>query len=438
MRIIFTTNIFIFSFLLVTLNHSFTAKIDNDKYKNHDMDYSHEESLRFFKDYNLSTDIAVYKDFNQYYFRNYSEFSKSSTIYRMGDIKILPKKEDAKIGQIRANTSVGKDLTLDEYLEKSTAEGFIVIHRGKIVYEKYPKMNDYEHHVLKSVTKQFVGLLIAMAQNEQLIDYNKSITDYIPELKGSGWDMVKVRHALNMNSGMGTEHYITEADKKIFFSWTTPMLGRNNKHPNIIDAMKNLKPVAKPGGEREYFSPNTIVLTMILEKVYNKSFNTLMTEKIWSKIGAEHDANIGIIEDLKIGGGVGLMSSTLRDLARYGLLYTPSYKIINNNKIISDKNIKDIQSTDNKAPLSENLKNRVGYITHDKQTIKGSHSAYQWDIVLSDGSFIKGGINGQGLFISPNDDFVIAHFMYGGNYFKTDENIEIFDMQIAKYLKSLK
>jgi hypothetical protein len=38
------------------------------------------------------------------------------------------------------------------------------------------------------------------------------------------------------------------------------------------------------------------------------------------------------------------------------------------------------------------------------------HNSYQWDVVTTDGDFYKGGVGGQGLYVSPSRDLVIAWF----------------------------
>ena len=38
------------------------------------------------------------------------------------------------------------------------------------------------------------------------------------------------------------------------------------------------------------------------------------------------------------------------------------------------------------------------------------HNSYQWDIVTTDGHFFKSGFGGQGLYIAPEQDLVIAWF----------------------------
>jgi hypothetical protein len=40
-------------------------------------------------------------------------------------------------------------------------------------------------------------------------------------------------------------------------------------------------------------------------------------------------------------------------------------------------------------------------------------NSYRWNIVFEDGNFYKEGIGGQGLYISPSRDMVLAWFCSG-------------------------
>lgn len=91
------------------------------------------------------------------------------------------------------------------------------------------------------------------------------------------------------------------------------------------------------------------------------------------------------------------MSTTLRDLARFGLAFTPSGRDIEN-PIISDAYLSKIRNTNkNLETMSQNF----------KETINRN---YQWSAVFDDGDFFKGAHGGQGLYISPTKDLVIAFF----------------------------
>jgi CubicO group peptidase (beta-lactamase class C family) len=91
------------------------------------------------------------------------------------------------------------------------------------------------------------------------------------------------------------------------------------------------------------------------------------------------------------------MSTTLRDLARFGLAFTPSGRQ-GANPIISDAHLSKIRN------VNENLK------TTSRLTDEIIYRSYQWGEVYEDGDFYKGAHGGQGLYISPSKDLVIAYF----------------------------
>jgi CubicO group peptidase (beta-lactamase class C family) len=61
------------------------------------------------------------------------------------------------------------------------------------------------------------------------------------------------------------------------------------------------------------------------------------------------------------------------------------------------------------------------------------HNTYQWDFVMPDGDFFKGGHNGQGLYISPERDVVVAFFGSGD-----DPSIFVSMMLARAVVKSLR
>ena len=104
----------------------------------------------------------------------------------------------------------------------------------------------------------------------------------------------------------------------------------------------------------------------------------------------------------------GPMSINLRDLARLGMLYTPSWSQISTERIVSPKALDRIQSTPrtNEFYLAGNgpaFMERLG-----DNTVKTA--ARQWDAIWTDGDFFKAGLNTQGLYVSPKRDLVIAYF----------------------------
>jgi CubicO group peptidase (beta-lactamase class C family) len=161
----------------------------------------------------------------------------------------------------------------------------------------------------------------------------------------------------------------------------------------------------RPSGEAfEYSSTNTFVLAWLAERVAGVPYSDLISNEIWHEIGAESDA---ILVAPKRGVQIASngISSTLRDLGRFGLLFTPSSRT-DVESIISDSYLQKIQK-EGRPEIFDAARR------HDPRKVDGEpprHNSYQWDFVMEDGDFFKSGYGGQGLYISPSRDLVIAFF----------------------------
>ena len=71
------------------------------------------------------------------------------------------------------------------------------------------------------------------------------------------------------------------------------------------------------GAKFEYKSPNADVMAWAISRKSGKSLSQLVSELIWSKIGAESDAYY-LLDPLGKEAAFGGLNVTLRDLARFG------------------------------------------------------------------------------------------------------------------------
>ena len=118
--------------------------------------------------------------------------------------------------QAALNPKIGKqvtfpvregELTLDEYAAHPNhrVQAVLRIHEAKIVYQNYPGMNPTDMHVWMSPGKSTVGLIMAQIEAEGKIDMQKEVADYVPELKGTNWDGIKMIDAVNMATALQLE-----------------------------------------------------------------------------------------------------------------------------------------------------------------------------------------------------------------------------------------
>ena len=355
---------------------------------------------------------------SQYAWQRMSQFYPTARFSRGGAISELEVAIDESIGDISYTGRDGVVQTVSEHFENFPMDAMLVMKEGKIVYERYKTMTPDTTHVTYSATKVFSSTLIALLEDEGKVDLSKPVSDYLQELKGSVWDTVPVRHAADMQTGLnGTEHDEPNPDsrtnpKQIWYRWAATLGVLPNQGEDDPYAVMREMERHKPGGQVfEYNSINPFALARIVERIENRPFVDVFSDRIWSKIGAEHDGAT-VMSPNGYALAFGFTQVTLRDLARFGALFTPSSEAVTGTTIISQDLVKRIRATGNPAAYTNNF---VG----DGMTKKLSDdagkisNAYMWDAIMSDGDMFKGGTGGQGLYVSPSRNLVAVWFTTG-------------------------
>lgn len=375
--------------------------------------YSHKETLWHLSNIDHRRWDVKADETMRFLHLNGPQFFTHAWVHRAGPISELEIKINKNIGSIKASTLIG-DITLDQWIADGTVDGFLVIHRGKIVFEQYPRMRPFDKHHWWSVRKGLVGTLVAMLEDEGKIDVKHPVEKYVPELKGTAWAGIPVIDILDMASGTsGLE--VDDPDAltgvvSLYYRYEASVGNRPRaaNTPESTYTYVSLLPSHRPNGEAfEYTTVNTFVLTWLVETVTDKPFAEVIGEKIWRPIGAENDAVVMVSSV----GASSTINSTLRDLGRFGLLFTPSWQKVSKKRLVSDAYLKKIQQGGRPE-----IFDKAGAGSNFKEVLADDpprHNTYQWDFVMPDGDFFKGGHCGQGLYISPHRDVVVAFFGSG-------------------------
>ena len=261
-----------------------------------------------------------------------SEIFPSAVIERAGPLRELREHLQPQIGDVLV--SVGKEprQTLDQFVASGPVDGLLILHHGEIVYERYPRMGADDRHLIFSVTKAFVGTVVAMLEDRGRLDLNQPVETYLPEMKGTNWAGVRVRDVADMASGIdGAEDYpdaYTNPIHAIFQMEASLGLQplSSGMAPSVVSGdaygfLRTMGRVRPPGVQREYVSANTLMLAAIVERVTGERLADVIGVNIWSHIGAQGDALLLLNRQGFPVAHAGLVM-TLRDMARFGLLFT--------------------------------------------------------------------------------------------------------------------
>lgn len=311
----------------------------------------------------------------------------------------------------------GEERTLDDFLERVVATGLLVIKDDRIVHERYMHGADETSTFTSwSVAKSFVGTLVGMALDEgRIASLDDAISDYVPELVGSGYDGVPIRHVLQMSSGVDFEerYDVRFSDIQRFF-WRVFVFGRR------ADAVMGAYESARPsGGEFGYISIDTQALGMMLQRVHEQSLSALLSERLWQPLGMEADAFWTV--DRAGDDGMELafccINARLRDYAKLGRLYLHQGQW-QGEALVSADWIHD--ATSPAAPhLEPGAMVRAG----------GPRGyAYQWWVPEGyQREYFASGVWGQYIYVSEPDDLIIVRTSVDPDFLRNvEESVVVF------------
>ena len=376
-----------------------------------------ESIYAYFHDTAHSAEIQMASARTKYVWQHMSNYYPTEQVLRNGPIHELPERLDSAIGKISVKFSDGTTKTVEEYFNTSTMDAMLVLRAGTVVFERYKTMRPFDKHNWFSCTKSTVAVSLALLENEGKVDVSKMVSHYLPELAGSAWDTVTVEQTLDMATGLdSTEH--EEADARTnpargWYQWAmsigvlAPVGGFDKSPVDVLRGMKRMKPAHEVF---EYNSIDTYVCQRIVETVSQKPFAEFFGDRVWRKIGAQNDAYL-CVDKLGHVLAFGFMNSTLRDLARYGMIYTPSASKLSAAPIIPDAVVRKYQTGLRPEMYSKGAMGAP--IQKEFFTLPGLANRYQWDIVTPDGDLFKAGVGGQGLWVSPSHDAVVVFFSTG-------------------------
>lgn len=291
---------------------------------------------------------------------------------------------------------------VEKFIEDTKTSALLVIKDDVIKYEKYYLGGD-ENTLFSSnsMGKSFVSALMGIAVSE---GYVKSIDDpigkYIPEFKGTEMENIPIKACLQMASG-------------IRFDEDADMSGFSMKTLIGIPAMKVISKYGMqedPYTYRRYLSINTEILGQVIKNATGRGLAEYMEEKLWSKLGADHDAYWTLSNDTEL--AMGGLSVSLRDYARFARLYLNDGNW-EGEQILTEKWVKDsldVSAEYSRPGANNDPYNEIGY-------------GYQWWVPEgAQNEFMAIGVYGQWIYVNPSKQVIIVKTSADPNF--TSKNYE--------------
>jgi len=316
--------------------------------------------------------------------------------------------ENGKPASVLPKSPVDMDFTYEfkgvrhnaaDVLEDTDTDGLLVIKNSRIVYERYLNRANATTHfnsysMAKSVNSIMVGLAIADGHIHSVLD---PVVNYIPELRGSGYDGTTIKDLLEMRSGVAWDDNFfaegTASRKAHVAAWV-------EGSARYTDAARNTTRAHPPGSVFNYNTMDAAVVGWLIERAVKMPVSKYLSERLWQPAGMESygfyviDGPPGVGREFTGGG----FNAVLRDYGRIGLLMLNQGRA-NGRQILPANYVVESThpSTDSDAETKEP---HLGY-------------AYFWWPILNSHAYTALGGEGQFIYVDPASKTVVVKMSHG-------------------------
>ena len=283
-------------------------------------------------------------------------------------------------------------------------DGIVVLHRGRLVYERYfGALQTQMLHNCFSITKSVAATVAATLVHEGVLDADQTIAHFLPEMAATAYADATLRQVMDMQ--IGVQYSELYSDPKAAF-WDYARAGGLRSQPpgyagptSLHAFLVGLHKEGTHGAAFAYKTVNTEVMCALMHRVTGSPLADLVSQRLWSKLGCEEDACIAVDSLGMAVGGAGLCAS-LRDLARFGELMR-NEGARGSQQLVPSAVVADIRRGADPAKFA-----KAGY-----GLLGGYSYRSMWWVTHNEHAAFEGrGIHGQRLYVAPGADMVVARF----------------------------
>ena len=264
---------------------------------------------------------------NRWSFQHIREILPTAEVWRGDGLVHQFERREKDFDALPVKNLAGKTSSLLQLFDETCADGFIVLHQGAIVYERYfGAMSPRTLHLSQSVAKSVTGMTAGILIGRGLMDLNQQVSHYLPELAETAWIDATLQQVLDMTTGVQFNEDYTDPHSgvgqlDVASGWKPIPPGSDpgfNWPQHVWELILTLKQPMQPHGAAfEYRSIESDVLAFCMERVTGKRLAQIVSEELWQKLGAEESACF-TIDPAGYSIADGGFNATLRDYARFG------------------------------------------------------------------------------------------------------------------------
>ncbi len=298
---------------------------------------------------------------------------------------------------------------LEALLASVEADAFVVLHRGRLVWERYwHGMLPEDRHMVASISKCVCGLVAGIVAARTGLDLSRPASHFLPELAGRPIGGATLQQLMDM----------TAAIRRAPMPWRDPIIGAQDgglyeslgllpPHPDApegLAAMVADRP-ADPGvahGQRFFYdNAQTEAVAWALARVTGTDPALLLQDLLWRHVGAERDAFM-VVDRLAMPSFSGGVAMTARDMARLGELLRLGGTGADGTQVVPEAFLADLMRGADPALFAST--------PYAVWLPGGSYRSFWYVGHDAHGTLLANGRYGQRLWISARSELVVAQF----------------------------
>ena len=229
-----------------------------------------------------------------------------------------------------------KSYSLEDYIDKFNVAGLLILRRGNVLFENYNFGNDEDSKWISfSVTKSITSMLVGAAIEDEFIeDINDPVIKYLPDLSGSNYDEISIKHVLQMSSGI-------EWNEDYDDPYSDVNLAAGLNSLDLYKYLYKLDKTNKPSRKFNYNTAESNLLGGVVRSAVGSNLSNYLESKIWQSFGMESDAYWGLDSTFLDELGGCCIYATLKDYARVGIFALNQGKLLNGDKVLPENWMED-------------------------------------------------------------------------------------------------
>jgi len=345
--------------------------------------------------------------YNRWSFQRVQQFTRTIRVPRAAEPSVL--EEDRQdLSDIVFEDTDGRQCTVKEMLSRTYTDGFLVLHRGKVLTEQYFNgMSAATLHLIMSCSKSITSTVAGIYIEAGVLDPSAPLTDYLPELAETGMAGASLQQALDMQVGVKFSEDYDDLDAdwrqyEVATGWREAPGDYDGPLDQIAYAKTLTEKESEHGTIFHYQSVLTNAIGICLERATGRHFAELLAEHIWNPIGTEQDL-VSIIDSAGNMAFEGGFNVCLRDFARFGRLIA-SHGRHEEQQLVPKRWLNGCRNPDDK------LITAFAASEYADAAPGGAYHNQWWVRDASKGILMALGIHGQTAYVDAERDFVVAKF----------------------------